>query len=488
MKNINYISKIFNINLIGKIFGIIFTILVTRSLGASTELDKYYFILTVFFLASSVFISVFKNVYTPYLTLNKFNNNNIFQNTCILIILAYVFLIILYWFLHKLIFLNTNDLFYIVSISPIFLINCLYGLNSSYFNSIKMYGKPETIYNSRLMIQLFIYIILIYNSSGVSELLLSTFIANVIILILIIIQSVKYLKVRFKFKFKDVNYALFKSSLAYGFFTTFVIAQGLLINYVLLNENEGVLTIYNTVNKVTGIPFSLLTTATIGIFIVELTEINKSKSFINKVIDPNIKLSNYYVGFTLIILFILFDEILELFFVKNNLNDSQIYFAYFLLFILIFIEYLKYLHSLFVRYFVVNNQMKMLYYLSVTGLIALVLFYIIFKKFNIQNSILYSLLFSNLLIVIFEIIYLTRKKIYNLKSFVALYFKPLIFFIPVLVLNILLIDQYQFVSHLNLVLKLITLILSFALAQIFFKDRFVNDILSYFKLRITNKK
>ena len=132
--------------------------------------------------------------------------------------------------------------------------------------------------------------------------------------------------------------------------------------------------------------------------------------------------------------------------------------------------------------------MKMLYYLSVTGLIALVLFYIIFKKFNIQNSILYSLLFSNLLIVIFEIIYLTRKKIYNLKSFISLYFKPLIFFIPVLVLNILLIDQYQFVSHLNLVLKLITLILSFALAQIFFKDRFVNDILSYFKLRITNKK
>ena len=170
-------------------------------------------------------------------------------------------LIILYWFLHKLIFLDTNDLFYIVSISPIFLINCLYGLNSSYFNSIKMYDKPVTIYNSRLIIQLFIYIILIYNSSGVSELLLSTFIANVIILILIIIQSVKYLKVRFKFKFKDVNYALFKSSLAYGFFTTFVIAQGLLINYVLLNENEGVLTIYNTVNKVTGIPFSLLTTA-----------------------------------------------------------------------------------------------------------------------------------------------------------------------------------------------------------------------------------
>ena len=40
-----------------KNFGIIFTILVTRSLGASTELDKYYFILTVFSCKLSLYLS-----------------------------------------------------------------------------------------------------------------------------------------------------------------------------------------------------------------------------------------------------------------------------------------------------------------------------------------------------------------------------------------------------------------------------------------------
>jgi hypothetical protein len=478
VKNIKIISKIFNINLLGKIFGIVFTVLITRSLGASIELDKYYFILTVFFLSSSVIISVFKNVYTPHLTLNKFNNNGLIQNTYIFIVIAYIILTIFYCFIHnKILFKNSDDLFFIISISPIFLINCFYGLNSSYFNSIKLYGKPEIIFNSRLIFQLLIYLTLIYNSSGITELLLSTLIANIITLILILTQFSKYFKIQLKFNSSNFNFELFKSSLAYGFFTTFVIAQGLLINYVLLFQNAGVLTIFNTVNKITGIPFSLLTTATIGIFIVELTEINKSKSFINKIIDPNIKLSNYYVGLTLISIYVFFDEILILFFGFNTLSETQIYFAYFLLVILISIEYLKYLHSLFVRYFVVNNQMKMLYYLSVIGFLTLVLFYIILDKFNVQHPILFSLFCSNLLIVIFEITYLYIKNIYSLKSFVMLYIKPLIFFSPIFIINLIFLDEFEFVFYLNIFIKLVILILSFFIVQLIFKDLFIKKIL-----------
>lgn len=479
MRNIDYISKIFNINLIGKIFGVVFTILITRSLGASSNLDKYYFILTIFFLSSSVIISVFKNIYTPYLTLNKNNNNNLYQNTFIFIIITYAFLTAFYWLIHDLfLFKNSDDLFYIISISPIFLINCFYGLSSSYFNSIKMYGKPESRYNSRLIFQLLIYVILIYYSSGITQLLISTLIANLISLTLIILQSFKYLKFRFNITIKNINYSLFKSSLAYGFFTTFVIAQSLLINYVLLFENEGILTIFNTVNKLTGIPFSLLTTATIGIFIVELTEVNKSKSLINKVVDPNILLSNYYVGFTLITIYVFFDEILILFFGNNGLSEIQTSFAYYLLIILISIEYLKYLHSLFVRYFVVNNQMKMLYYLSIFGLVTLVMFYIILNKLNFQNSILYSLLFANLIMVIFEIFYLTKKKIYNLKMFVKLYYNPTSFFLPVVVVSLFLLTKFEFIFYFNILIKLTILLIVFVITQLIFRDRFVKNIIN----------
>jgi peptidoglycan biosynthesis protein MviN/MurJ (putative lipid II flippase) len=491
------------IGVLFQLIGLLFMILVAKKFGANAKIDAYYYIIAIHFFLITVIQNVFKIILLPILIFEKNNNpqqidllfnnliivSSIFSLSLTLLVIGFANLEI-----FKSFFPSNLSIEYYRSIlylsSPLIFLNVLSSILSNMYNSYQKFGILEALFNSRIFIS-FLFFYLFSDYLQINSLILGNVIGQFIVLFISIyyLKSIKILNFKFEFRFHKSLIGISKVSIIPLISTVLVAFQPLVINYFLTKTNVlGSISLFNYSQKIASIPTIIFSAGMLTVFVSHVSNL-EVKGYAAEIKNTTTKSVSFLITLILpLIIFISFArfEIVSILFNKSNLTSGQLLeISNTTVLLLLSLGFLQ-IHSILSRIFIVKQNTRILFFLSIGSFIiqvSSIYVFVIILNF-LTYGVSFSLITTNAIILSLSIWYNIAK--YNsieinyifknfIKTIPAIFILLIIYFFGNNISNII---QNVFVT---LFFKLFIIVFIYFSSLFYFKHSDILLLFSYFK-------